>query len=175
MSLMRRLAVRFGVLAAACAVAAAGPAAASAHHRHHASKVSGSWSNPVGACVAHIIKFDPATGDLICTGTSDWTGTWTGSTTWTVTARQDLATGAASGRIDEVFTGHAADGRTGTLTFVEHFTLDAAGPIDIRGHIVASSDALTGSHGHPPRAGPRSAPWRVAAAVQSFLAGTTQA
>jgi len=36
--------------------------AASAHHGH-LSKVKGKWSNPVGACVAHIIKVDPTTGD----------------------------------------------------------------------------------------------------------------
>src|SRR5204862_2859779 len=102
---------------------------AQAHHGHSA-KVSGDWSNPVGACVAHIIQVDPATGDLLsCSGTSDWTGTWTGSTTWTLTGDISLTAGG-SGRIDEVFTGHAADGRAGTLTFVEHFTLDATGHID---------------------------------------------
>jgi hypothetical protein len=121
--------------------------AASAHDRHH-SKVAGDWTNPVGACVAHITSVDPATGDLLgCTGTSDWTGTWTGSTTWTLTGRVSLTTGG-SGRIDEVFTGHAADGRAGTLTFVEHFTLDATGHIDVTGRIVRSSGGLAGSRGH---------------------------
>lgn len=122
--------------------------AASAHHRHHLSKVRGTWSNPVGSCFAHIISFDPSTGDVICTGTSDWTGTWTGSTTWTLTGNVNLATGAGSGRIDEVFTGRARDRRKGTLTFVEQFTLDATGKIDIRGEIVGSSGGLAGSHGH---------------------------
>lgn len=120
---------------------------AGARQPHFRSLVSGTWSNPVGACVAHIVKFDPATGDITCTGTSAWTGTWTGSTTWKVTGNQDLATGAGSGRIDEVFTGHAADGRSGTLTFVENFTLDAAGNIDIHGRIVSSSGELARSHG----------------------------
>jgi hypothetical protein len=36
----------------------------------------------------------------------------------------------------------------GKLTFVEHFTLDAAGRIDIKGKIVKSSGALAGSRGH---------------------------
>jgi hypothetical protein len=121
------------------------PAAAADHG--HRSEVAGDWTNPVGACVGHITSVDPATGDLLgCTGTSDWTGTWTGSTTWTLTGDVSLTAGG-SGRIDEVFTGHAADGRTGTLTFVEHFTLDATGHIDIKGKIVDSSGSLAGSRG----------------------------
>ena len=122
--------------------------AASADHRHHLSKLKGEWSNPVGACVAHIIKVDPTTGDLLsCTGTSDWTGTWKGSTTWKLTGDVSLTAGG-SGSIREVFTGHAHDGRKGILTFVEHFTLDAAGNIDIKGKIVKSAGRLAGSHGH---------------------------
>jgi hypothetical protein len=122
--------------------------AASADHRHPLSKVKGEWTNPVGACVAHIIKVDPTTGDLLsCSGTSDWTGTWKGSTKWTLTGDVSLTTGG-SGRIDEVFTGRARDGRKGQLTFREHFTLDAAGHIDINGKIAESSGRLAGSHGH---------------------------
>jgi hypothetical protein len=122
--------------------------AASADHRPHLSKLKGDWSNPVGACVAHIIEVDPTTGDLLsCSGTSDWTGTWKGSTTWTLTGDVSLTTGG-SGRIDEVFTGRARDGRKGKLTFVEHFTLDATGHIDIKGRIVKSSGRLAGSYGH---------------------------
>ena len=118
--------------------------AASASHRDHRSNLRGRWTNPVGACVAHIIKLDPATGDLLeCTGTSDWTGTWKGSTTWRLTGDVSLTTGG-SGRIDEVFKGRARDGRRGSLTFVEHFTLDAAGTIDITGRIVKSSGRLAG-------------------------------
>jgi hypothetical protein len=83
---------------------------------------------------------------LSCSGTSDWTGTWKGSTTWTLTGDVSLAAGG-SGRIDEVFTGRTRDGRKGKLTFVEHFTLDAAGHIDIKGKIVKSSGRLAGSHG----------------------------
>jgi hypothetical protein len=122
--------------------------AASADHRPHLSKLKGDWTNPVGACVAHIIKVDPATGDLLsCSGTSDWTGTWKGSTKWTLTGDVSLTTGG-SGRIDEVFKGRARDGRKGKLTFRERFTLDAAGHIDIKGKIVKSSGSLAGSHGH---------------------------
>ena len=122
--------------------------AASADHRHHLSKLKGEWSNPVGACVAHIIKVDPTTGDLLsCTGTSDWTGTWNGSTTWTLKGDISLTTGG-SGHIREVFTGRARDGRKGKLTFVERFTLDASGHIDIQGKIVKSSGKLAGSYGH---------------------------
>jgi len=121
---------------------------ASADHGTQSSKVKGKWTNPVGACVAHIINVDPTTGDLLsCTGTSDWTGTWKGSTKWTLTGDVSLTTGG-SGRIDEVFKGRARDGRTGKLTFVEHFTLDAAGHIDIKGKIVKSSGKLAGSQGH---------------------------
>lgn len=130
------------------ALAAVVAPAAAAHHRQHLSKVKGSWSNPVGACVAHIIKADPTTGDLLsCSGTSDWTGTWTGSTTWTLTGDVSLTTGG-SGRIREVFRGHGPHGRKGKLTFVEHFMLDAAGRIDIKGKIVRSSGGLAGSRGH---------------------------
>jgi hypothetical protein len=107
----------------------------------------GHLEQPVGACVAHIIKVDPATGDLLsCSGTSDWTGTWTGSTTWTLTGDVSLTTGG-SGRIREVFHGRSPHGRKGKLTFLEHFTLDAAGHIDIKGKIVKSSGALAGSRG----------------------------
>jgi hypothetical protein len=114
----------------------------------HSSKVKGAWSNPVGACVAHIIKVDPATGDLLsCSGTSDWTGTWKGSTKWTLSGDVSLTTGG-SGRIHEVFKGRARDGRKGKLIFTEHFTLDAAGHIDITGKIRKSSGGLAGSHGH---------------------------
>jgi hypothetical protein len=129
------------------AVVVAMTATSALAHDHHEAKVKGTWTNPLGACVQHIISFDPATGDLVCTGTSHWRGTWKGSTTWKVTGNQD-ASGAASGRIDEVFTGRAADGRKGGLTFVEHFTLDAEGNIDISGHVTHSCGALTGSHGH---------------------------
>jgi hypothetical protein len=128
-------------------VALVAPAAA-ADHRPQPSKLKGRWSNPVGACVAHIIKTDPATGDLLsCSGTSDWTGTWKGSTTWTLTGDVSLTTGG-SGRIDEVFTGRARDGRKGKLRFIEHFTLDTAGNIDIKGKMVKSSGKLAGSNGH---------------------------
>ena len=127
-------------------VALVGPAAW-ASHRDHRAKLKGRWTNPVGACVAHILKADPATGDVLgCTGTSAWTGTWTGSTTWRLTGDVSLTAGG-SGRIDEVFKGRARDGRRGTLTFVEHFTLDAAGNIDITGRIVKSSGRLAGSRG----------------------------
>jgi hypothetical protein len=119
----------------------------SANYRPPLAKVKGKWTNPVGACVAHIIKVDPITGDLLsCSGTSDWTGTWKGSTSWTLTGDVSLTTGG-SGRIDEVFKGRARDGRKGKLTFREHFTLDAAGSIDIKGKIVKSSGRLEGSHG----------------------------
>ena len=151
MSLLRRVVSRrrgattVGSLAVVVALAVP---AASAGDRDHLSKLKGKWSNPVGACVAHIIKVDPTTGDLLsCSGTSDWTGTWKGSTTWTLTGNVSLTTGG-SGRIDEVFKGRARNGRKGKLTFVEHFTLDAAGHIDIKGKIVKSSGKLAGSHGH---------------------------
>jgi hypothetical protein len=124
------------------------PTAVSAHHHHGSTKVKGHWSDPVGACVAHIISFDPATGATKCTGTSDWTGTWRGSTTWTLTGTLDPATGTGSGRIDEVFTGRARDGRKGRLTFVEHITLGAGGSTDIKGRIVGSCGGLAGSAGH---------------------------
>jgi hypothetical protein len=141
MILLRRVAVLTML------VALVAPAAA-ADHRPHLSKLKGKWSNPVGACVAHIIKTDPATGDLLgCSGTSDWTGTLNGSTTWTLTGDVSLTTGG-SGRIEEVFTGRARDGRKGKLTFREHFTLDATGHIDIKGKIVKSSGSLAGSYGH---------------------------
>jgi hypothetical protein len=135
------------VLAAAAALAIATTAALAEHH-HGSKKVKGTWVNPVGSCVQHIISFDPATGDLVCTGTSDWTGTWKGSTAWKLTGNQDPGSGAVSGRIAEVFTGRAADGRKGGLTFVEHLELDAEGNIDITGHITHSCGALTGSSGH---------------------------
>jgi len=122
--------------------------AAAARHRHSASVVHGAWTDPAGACTAHIVSFDPATGALTCTGTSTWIGTWAGSTTWTLTGRQDPASGAITGRIDEVFKGRASGGRRGTLTFVEHLTLDAAGNTDISGHVVRSAGELTGSRGH---------------------------
>ena len=129
-----------------CLVAAIVPAA-SANDHQHLSKVKGEWSNPVGACVAHIIDVDSATGDVLgCSGTSDWTGTWKGSTAWTLTGDISLTTGG-SGRIREVFKGRARGGREGKLTFVERFTLDAAGHIDIKGKIVKSSGRLAGSHG----------------------------
>ena len=135
-------------LALACltVVALAGPAA-SASHRDHRANLKGRWTNPVGACVAHIVKVDPATGDVLrCTGTSDWTGTWKGSTRWRLTGDVSLTAGG-SGRIDEVFKGRARDGRRGTLTFVEHFTLAPSGAIDISGRIVQGSGRLAGSHG----------------------------
>src|SRR3954468_21215691 len=112
----------------------------------HGHQVRGTWTNPVGACVQHIVEFDPATGDITCTGTSEWTGTWSGSTTWTFTGKLDPATCAGSGDIDEVFTGHAGR-KHGKLTFHEHMTLDAAGNIDIRGKIVTGSGQLAGSSG----------------------------
>ena len=151
MSLLSRLVRRRGhatAVASAIIVAALAVPAASAGDGHHLSKLKGKWSNPVGACVAHIIKVDPTSGDLLsCTGTSDWTGTWNGSTTWTLKGDISLTTGG-SGHIREVFTGRARDGRKGKLTFVERFTLDASGRIDVQGKIVKSSGKLAGSYGH---------------------------
>jgi parallel beta-helix repeat protein len=143
-----RLSLAVVLALAAVALAALSGAAAASAGPPHTSEVRGTWSDPVGACVAHIISFDASTGDFVCTGTSKWTGTWSGSTTWTLTGNQDPATGAVSGRIDEVFTGHAADGTTGTLVFAEHITIDPAGNTDIRGSIVHSSGGLTHSLGH---------------------------
>jgi hypothetical protein len=121
--------------------------AAWASDRDHGTRVKGAWTNPVGACVGHIAKTDPATGDVLgCTGTSKWTGTWKGSTTWRLTGRISLTAGG-SGRIHEVFTGRARDGRRGTLTFSERFTLAANGDIDITGRIGKSSGRLAHSHG----------------------------
>src|SRR3954451_21172692 len=131
-------------LAAVAALAVGAPATAGGGHT---SKIKGHWTNPVGACIAHIIRFDPATGDLKCTGTSEWTGTWKGSTKWTLTGNMDPATSQTTGRIDEVFKGKIADGRKGKLTFVEKMTLDPQGNIDIHGHIVGSSGGLAGAHG----------------------------
>jgi hypothetical protein len=150
MPVRRRKARGIALLTLFLALAATNGYAAAAPHRHHQSKLHGRWTNPVGACVQHIIKFDPATGDVTCTGTSKWTGTWTGSTKWKLTGNQNLTTGAGSGRIDEVFTGSAGRGRKhrkGKLTFVEKMTL-ADGKISIRGHIVKSSHGLAGSSGH---------------------------
>ena len=145
MSMLSRLVRRRGratAVASAIMVVALTVPAASAGDRHHLSKLKGKWTNPVGACVAHIIKVDPTTGDLLsCTGTSDWTGTWNGSTTWTLKGDISLTTGG-SGRIREVFTGRARDGRNGKLTFVERFTLDASGHIDIQGRIVRQTRRL---------------------------------
>jgi hypothetical protein len=141
----RKRATALTLLTSLVAVVAA---AASADDRPPMSKVNGKWTNPVGACVAHVLEVDPTTGDLLsCSGTSDWTGTWKGSTKWTLTGRVSLTAGG-SGRIDEVFKGRARDGREGKLTFREHFTLDASAEIDIKGKIVKSSGKLEGSHGH---------------------------
>jgi hypothetical protein len=99
-----------------------------AHHGHHGqTKLKGAWTNPVGACVQHIISFDSATGAIKCTGSSNWKGTWKGSTKWTFTGTLNVSTGAGSGRVDEVFTGRAHDGRRGRLTFVEHITIGSDG------------------------------------------------
>jgi hypothetical protein len=123
-------------------------AGASALHRHQGpTKVKGAWTNPVGACVQHIISFDSATGATKCTGTSNWKGTWKGSTKWTFTGTLNASTGEGSGRVDEVFTGRARDGRRGRLIFVEHITLGSGGATDIKGRIVGSCGGLAGSHG----------------------------
>jgi hypothetical protein len=133
-------------LALVCAVALAtvSPAVAAGDKP---STVKGHWTNPVGACVKHLISFDAATGDLKCTGTSKWTGTWKGSTKWTFTGNMNPSTGETKGHIDEVFTGKIADGRKGKLTFVEKMTLDKQGNIDIHGHIVKASGGLAGAKG----------------------------
>jgi hypothetical protein len=136
-----------GLAAALGAVALAMPAQ-SATPKRTGTGVHGAWSDPVGACLAHVVSFDPATGALTCTGTSDWTGTWAGSTTWTLTGRQDPVSGTVTGRIDEVFKGRARRAGRGTLTFVEQLTIDPTGNTDIRGHIVRGSAALAGSRGH---------------------------
>jgi uncharacterized protein (DUF2147 family) len=137
--------VRKAVVLSAAAILAAGASAAAAGKPPAQGK--GHWTNPVGACVGHIISNDPVTGDYKCSGTSSWTGTWKGSTKWTATGNLDAATGAATGKIHEVFKGKIADGRKGKLVFEETMTLDAKGNIDIRGKIVKSSGGLAGAHG----------------------------
>ena len=59
-----------------------------------ASKVRGRWTDPVGACAGHVVSLDPATGVIVCTGTSRWTGTWNGSTKWTLTRILDPSSAA---------------------------------------------------------------------------------
>jgi hypothetical protein len=137
---MRLIAVLTVSVALVTATASAG--------QGHSSKLKGKWTNPVGACTQHIIKVDPANGDVLsCSGTSDWTGSWKGSTTWTLTGDVSLTKGG-SGRIKEVFKGRARDGRKGTLTFTERFTIEPTGAIDIKGTIVKGSGGLAGSKGH---------------------------
>jgi hypothetical protein len=138
------------VCAAAKPPARAGFAATALAGEVHAgaTNVSGKWSDPMGACVGHIVSFDPATGDITCTGGSTWTGTWKGTTTWTLTGNQNPVTHAVSARIDETFTGRAADGRKGTLAFVERLSIDPTGKTNITGHIIRSCGALAGSQGH---------------------------
>jgi hypothetical protein len=133
--------------AAVLAVALLGADAGALAGASDATKIKGHWTNPKGACTDHVISFDPATGDLECTGTSKWTGTWKGSTKWTLTGNMDPDSGKTSGRIHEVFKGKIADGRKGKLVFSEKLQLDANGDIDIHGHIVDSSGGLAGAHG----------------------------
>jgi hypothetical protein len=146
MSAMRRISLALLAAAGTLALPLAG---AAAHHGHHgATKLKGTWTNPVGACVQHIISNDATTGATKCTGTSDWKGTWKGSTTWTFTGTLSLTAGG-SGHIREVFTGRARDGRRGKLTFVERITIASDGATDIKGRIVGSCGSLAGSTGKP--------------------------
>ena len=132
---------------------AVAPSVASAPRLAHAAKqrplarVHGTWTDPVGACVAHYTSIDAANGNFTCTGTSVFTGTWVGSTTWTFTAHIDPPTGMITGTTREIFTGRARQ-RHGTLTLVEKVKLDASGKQVDSAHIVRGTGGLAGSTGH---------------------------
>jgi hypothetical protein len=107
-----------GVLACFTLLALSAPAAAA-----RSGTVSGTFTEPAPPVLT---AYNPKTGGFSGYGSSMWTGTWTGVTYWTIKGTVNLLTGDSSGTLDETFIGHSADGGTGTLHFLETYTVKGA-------------------------------------------------
>ncbi len=125
----------------AAALGAVAPAAASAR----TIAVRGTWQQLIN-CVP--TSYNPLTRQLTCIGSTLWQGTWNGTTHYTYQGSYDLIPGDGQGTIHELFRGKAADGTSGTLSFIEHAALNGAqGTIHIDAKIVAGTGGFAGSTG----------------------------
>jgi hypothetical protein len=133
-----------GLLFFGSLVSATPPAAAQS-----ATRVSGTWQTIIPASLTsyHPSAGDPTTGTYTGVGTTLWRGTWTGVTEYKIQGTANLITAAGSGTLQETFVGRAAGGGRGTLRFVETYTLDETGHVEIRCKITGGSGAFAGSRG----------------------------
>lgn len=137
----RRLARALGPLGLLLGLLA-GPPVASAH----TLAIKGTWQQLINCAPT---SFDAQSKQLTCIGKSLWSGTWSGTTAYTFQGTYDLVTGNSKGTIHEVFTGKASDGTSGTLTFIEHSTINGANNrMHIDAAIVAATGGFTGSTAH---------------------------
>jgi hypothetical protein len=121
--------LRRALLLAALGVAA-GPAAAA-----RADALTGGWQQLVNCAPT---SYNLLTGDMICNGSSLWSGSLTGLTQYTFSGHFDLLSGSSSGTVTETFTDQHGDG---TLSFTEKETVD--GPSGAY-HLDATVTAATG-------------------------------
>lgn len=91
---------------------------------------------------------DSTKGTYEAVGSSQWQGTWTGVTTYRARGTSDLNRGGAgSGVLDETFTGGAADGDTGTLSFRWTYVFEPDGRIRLDGRIVGGTGDFAAATG----------------------------
>lgn len=111
--------------------------------------VSGTWQTVVPVVLTSYKPSspDPTTGTFSGVGSTLWQGTWTGLTHYKISGTANLITGAGSGTIQETFTGRSSDGRIGTMSFAETYSLDTTGQLSIQATITNATGELAGEHG----------------------------
>jgi hypothetical protein len=137
---------RLVVLAAAVGLGVVGVAGNPAE-AHPVPNVTGNWQTvvPVTLTSYQPSADNPTIGSYAGVGTTAWLGTWTGLTRYQIHGTANLVTGAGSGVIDETFTGGSADGKTGTMRFLETYTIDSASQIRIVARLVSGTGDFSGS------------------------------
>lgn len=164
--------VRRSLLVAA-AFAMAFPASGSAHASGtQTTHERGSWIEIGGVCTP--IGVDGTVAHVKCTGLASAQGTWTGLWVEDIDAFIDASTGSMHGTADEVFTGRASDGTTGSLHVLEEFQIDGSSALSGQGVIVGGHRRLGRFVGHvfrrrlPRRTRTRRLPSRVDPPVEEL-------
>lgn len=93
--------------------------------------------------------YDPATGTITAVAFSTASGDWNGSWYEQLEFMLDPQTSDATGTALQIFTGRASDGTAGSLSVLEHFTVDGATHVlHGEGQILGGSGDWEGSRGY---------------------------
>jgi hypothetical protein len=126
------------------------PSAARATTNEREKPVNGKWATlvPVAFTSYEPTPGHPLTGSYEGVGSTEWQGTWRGITKYSIGGSVDLVTGAGSGWLHEKFIGRFSDGRVGTLTLDERYTLTSTGEFHVDARIVSGTRDFAHASGH---------------------------